>query len=163
MPKSTAVATAAAAVKPRTRQSIPMGRNTVLVVVESWATSSRLRQSATARRRSAPGCHLGRWSPRQAIDFLVERVGHERANAEGEVRRTTIDAPLYQVAYLVGGLQLRVLAHELVGSKKVTLAEFHDRVLRGGHRPIELVRARLSGRGATAEMRPTWRFDGAPR
>jgi uncharacterized protein (DUF885 family) len=107
--------------------------------------------------------HLGRWSPQQAIDFLVERVGHERANAEGEVRRTTIDAPLYQVAYMVGGLQLRALARELVDSKKMTLTEFHDRVLRGGHMPIELVRARLSGQAVTPEMRPTWRFYDAAR
>jgi uncharacterized protein (DUF885 family) len=107
--------------------------------------------------------HLGRWSPQQAIDFLVERVGHERANAEGEVRRTTIDAPLYQVAYMVGGLQLRALARELVDSKKMTLAEFHDRVLRGGHMPIELVRARLGGQAVTPGMQSTWRFYDAAR
>ncbi|HXT71258.1 MAG TPA: hypothetical protein VN700_15980 [Vicinamibacterales bacterium] len=33
--------------------------------------------------------HVGRWTPRQAVDFLVDRVGHERANAEGEVRKTS--------------------------------------------------------------------------
>ena len=60
--------------------------------------------------------HLGRWTPQQAVDFLVDRVGHERANAEGEVRRTTIDAPLYQVAYMIGGLQFRALYRELVES-----------------------------------------------
>ncbi|MFX8937956.1 DUF885 family protein, partial [Acinetobacter baumannii] len=32
--------------------------------------------------------HLGNWTPQQCIDFLVDRVGHERANAEGEVRRS---------------------------------------------------------------------------
>ncbi len=31
--------------------------------------------------------HMGIWTPQQCIDFLVDRVGHERANAEGEVRR----------------------------------------------------------------------------
>ena len=31
--------------------------------------------------------HLGKWTPQECIDFLVDRVGHERANAEGEVRR----------------------------------------------------------------------------
>jgi hypothetical protein len=102
--------------------------------------------------------HLGRWSPQQAVDFLVERVGHERANAEGEVRRTTTDAPLYQVAYMIGGLQLRALAHELVDSKKMTLTEFHDRILLGGHMPIELVRARLTGQALAPDMRTTWRF-----
>jgi hypothetical protein len=102
--------------------------------------------------------HLGRWTPQQCIDFLVDRVGHERANAEGEVRRTTIDPPLYQVAYMVGGLQLRSLARELVDSRKMSLQEFHDKVLLGGPMPIELVRARLGGQALTRDMRSTWRF-----
>ncbi len=32
--------------------------------------------------------HTHKWTPQQCIDFLVERVNHERANAEGEVRRS---------------------------------------------------------------------------
>jgi uncharacterized protein (DUF885 family) len=106
--------------------------------------------------------HLGRWTPQQCIDFLVDRVGHERTNAEGEVRRTTIDPPLYQVAYLIGGLQLRALAHELVDGKKMTLTEFHDRVLLGGPMPIELVRARLTGQPVTRDLKTTWRFYDTP-
>jgi hypothetical protein len=106
--------------------------------------------------------HLGRWTPQQCIDFLVDRVGHERANAEGEVRRTTIDPPLYQVAYMMGGLQLRALARELVDGKKMTLTEFHDRVLLGGPMPIELVRARLTGQPITKDLKTTWRFYDAP-
>jgi uncharacterized protein (DUF885 family) len=102
--------------------------------------------------------HLGRWTPQQCVDFLVDRVGHERANAEGEVRRTTIDPPLYQVAYMVGGLQLRSLARELVDGRKMSLREFHDKVLLGGPMPIELVRARLGGQPLTRDMRTTWRF-----
>ena len=105
---------------------------------------------------------MGRWTPQQCVDFLVDRVGHERANAEGEVRRTTIDPPLYQVAYMVGGLQLRALAHELVDAKKMSLQEFHDRVLLGGPMPIELVRARLTGQGLSRDMKTTWRFYGDP-
>ena len=97
--------------------------------------------------------HLGRWSPQQAVDFLVDRVGHERANAEGEVRRTTIDAPLYQVAYMIGGLQLRALYRELVESKRMTETAFHDAVLLGGYMPIELVRLRLSGQPLTRDYR----------
>ena len=103
--------------------------------------------------------HLGRWSPQQAVDFLVNDVGHERANAEGEVRRTTIDAPLYQAAYLLGGLQLRALYRELVESKKMTAAAFHDAVLLGGYMPVELVRARLTGQPLTRDFRTSWRFD----
>ena len=103
--------------------------------------------------------HLGRWSPQQAVDFLVDEVGHERANAEGEVRRTTIDAPLYQVAYMLGGLQFRALYRELVESRKMTASAFHDAILLGGYMPVELVRARLTGQPLTRDFRTTWRFD----
>ncbi len=60
--------------------------------------------------------HLGVWSPQECIDFLVDRVGHERDNATAEVRRSFQQAaPLYQAAYLLGGLQIRSLRKELVG------------------------------------------------
>ncbi len=65
--------------------------------------------------------HMGQWSPQEAIDFLVDRVGHERENATAEVRRSFDPAagygPLYQAAYLLGGLQLRGLRKELVDSR----------------------------------------------
>ena len=96
--------------------------------------------------------HLGKWSPQQAVDFLVDRVGHERANAEAEVRRTTIDAPLYQVAYMMGGLQFRALYKELVESGTMTATGFHDAILQGGYMPVELVRARLHGTTADARL-----------
>src|SRR5690606_38030270 len=86
---------------------------------------------------------LGKWTPQQCVDFLVEEVGHERANAEAEVRRTTLAAPLYQLAYKIGGLQFRALYKEAVESGKMTAKEFHDAVLQGGRMPIELVRARI--------------------
>jgi len=56
--------------------------------------------------------HLGKMTPDQAIQFLVDTVGFERANAEGEVRRSFSGAysPLYQVAYMIGGLELRAFA-----------------------------------------------------
>ena len=69
-----------------------------------------------------------RWSPQECIDFLVDRVGHERANAEAEVRRSFNGnyAPLYQVAYMMGGLQFRALHEELVSRAEMTNREFHD-------------------------------------
>jgi uncharacterized protein (DUF885 family) len=101
---------------------------------------------------------LGNWTPQQCVEFLVERVGHERANAEAEVRRSTIAPPLYQAAYLLGALQLRALYQELVGSGRMSAAQFHDAVLLGGPMPIELVRARLSGAPLDAGMQSSWRF-----
>ena len=101
---------------------------------------------------------LGNWTPQQCVDFLVERVGHERANAEAEVRRSTMAPPLYQAAYLLGALQLRALYKELVDSGRMSAAQFHDAVLLGGPMPIELVRARLSGAPLDAGMQSGWRF-----
>jgi hypothetical protein len=75
--------------------------------------------------------HMGQWSPQQCIDFLVDRVGHERDNATAEVRRSFDPAAgynaLYQAAYLLGGLQIRGLRKELVDSKQMTNMRFHAR------------------------------------
>jgi uncharacterized protein (DUF885 family) len=96
----------------------------------------------------------------ECIDFLVDRVGHERANAAAEVRRSfaTEDGPLYQCAYMVGALQFRALQRELVGSGKMTLQEFHDAVLRQGPMPVEMLRLALSGQPPAPGYRTNWRF-----
>lgn len=106
--------------------------------------------------------HLGNWTPQQAVDFLVDRVGHERANAEAEVRRTTIDAPLYQIAYMIGALQIRKLYEETVESGDMTARQFHDSIMLGGQMPVELVRARLIGQQLDRDFQSQWRFYGDP-
>lgn len=107
---------------------------------------------------------LGNWTPQQAVDFLVERVGHERANAEAEVRRTAIDAPLYQIAYMIGALQFEALHREAVLSGRMSERDFHDAIMRMGPMPVELVRARILDLPLTAETGASWRFyDGATR
>lgn len=105
--------------------------------------------------------HLGTMTPQEAIDLLVNRVGHERANATAEVRRSFNGSysPLYQAAYMIGGLQLRQLHRELVETGKLTDRQFHDAVLQGGNIPIELVRARLMTLPLTRSYLPKWRFD----
>ena len=104
--------------------------------------------------------HLGEMTPQEAIDLLVNRVGHERANAEAEVRRSFNGSysPLYQAAYMLGGLQLRSLHRELVGSGRMTNRQFHDTILQGGRIPIEMVRARLLGTPLTRDYRANWKF-----
>jgi uncharacterized protein (DUF885 family) len=104
--------------------------------------------------------HLGTMTPDEAVDFLVDKVGHERANAEGEVRRSFAGdySPLYQAAYMLGGLQFRALHRELVESGRMTDRDFHDAVLQGGRMPVEMVRARLTGARLTRDYRPNWRF-----
>ncbi len=104
--------------------------------------------------------HLGKWTPQQCIDFLVDRVGHERANAEGEVRRSFKGdySPLYQVAYLTGGLQLMALKHELVDSGKMTYKQFHDAIIKENTMPIEMVRATLTNKKLDRDFVTKWRF-----
>lgn len=105
--------------------------------------------------------HLGNWTPEECIDFLVERVGHERASATGEVRRSFNGnySPLYQAGYLLGGMQLRSLHRELVGAGRLSEREFHDAVLATGPMPIEMVRALLMPEvPLTLAHRATWRF-----
>ncbi len=108
--------------------------------------------------------HLGEWTPQQSIDFLVDRVGHERANATAEVRRSFLGtySPLYQVAYMMGGLQFRALHEELVGSGRMTNQAFHDQILKGGGMPVEMVRAMLLGTALTPDYRSQWRYLGDP-
>jgi uncharacterized protein (DUF885 family) len=109
--------------------------------------------------------HLERMSPEQAVDFLVQRVGHERANAEAEVRRSFEGSysPLYQVAYMIGGMQFRALRQELVDAGRSSARDYHDAVLRGGRMPVELVRARLTDQPLRRDHHAAWRFAGDPR
>ena len=105
--------------------------------------------------------HMGTMTPAEAIDLLVNRVGHERANATAEVRRSFNGSypPLYQIAYMIGGLQFRALHRELVTSGRMSEREFHDAVLQGGAMPVELVRARLMGTRLEKMWKPSWRFE----
>lgn len=118
------------------------------------------RNHRAARILFSLGFHLGKVTPEQAIEMLVQRVGHERDNAAAEVRRSFAGdyPPLYQAGYLLGGLQLQALQRELVGGGKMSDREFHDAILRGGPMPIEMVRARLLGQAPPADFKPGWRF-----
>jgi len=104
--------------------------------------------------------HLEKMTPQECVDFLVDRVGHERENATAEVRRSfeANYSPLYQAAYMLGGLQIRSLHKEWVESGKMTNRAFHDRLLREGAIPIELMRATLAGEKLPREFQTGWRF-----
>jgi len=105
--------------------------------------------------------HLEKMNAQECIDFLVDRVGHERENAVGEVRRSfeTTYSPLYQAGYMLGALQLRALYRELVDSGKMTPRAFHDAVLQESSIPIEMVRASLTGQALSRDYKAQWRFD----
>jgi hypothetical protein len=104
--------------------------------------------------------HLGKMTPEQAIDLLVDMVNFERANAEAEVRRSFNGSysPLYQAAYMLGGLQMRALHGELVLSGKMTNREFHDAVMTAGPMPVTMLRAKLTGQPLPRSGLPAWRF-----
>lgn len=104
--------------------------------------------------------HSGEWNAQQCIDYLVDAVGHERWTAEGEVRRSFNGdySPLYQAAYLIGGLQFRALHAELVASGRMSERTFHDGVLQGGNMPLDFVRARLVGERPQRDPKSAWKF-----
>lgn len=118
------------------------------------------RSHRAARILFSLGFHLGEMTPDEAVELLVERVGHERENARAEVRRSFAGdyGPLYQIAYMIGGLQFRALHQEFVVSGKMTEREFHDAILMGGPMPVAAVRARLAGEVPAGGLRADWRF-----
>jgi uncharacterized protein (DUF885 family) len=104
--------------------------------------------------------HLGTMTPQQSIDFLVDRVGHERDNAAAEVRRSFTGnyGPLYQIAYMIGGLQFKSLKEELVEGGQMSEKEFHDRVMRENSIPVALVREILREEDPNKDFTGDWRF-----
>ena len=118
------------------------------------------RNHRAARILFSLGFHLGKITPEQAVKMLVERVGHEPDNARAEVRRSFNGEypPLYQAGYMIGALQLRALKQELVDGGRMTLLQFHDRILEGGMMPGEMIRARLKGESIARDFTPSWRF-----
>jgi Bacterial protein of unknown function (DUF885) len=104
--------------------------------------------------------HLGKMTPEQMIQFLIERVGHEKLGATSEVRRYISGnySALYQCGYLLGGIQLNALQKELVRPGKLTEKQFHDRVLTEGPIPIELIRAAMLDQKLPRDAKPQWRF-----
>ena len=104
--------------------------------------------------------HLGNWTPEECVDLLVNKVGHERENALAEVRRSFSGdyGPLYQMAYMTGGLQFYALHRDLVGSKKMTDKQFHDAILKEGSIPVEMVRAILTKQKLAPDHRASWKY-----
>jgi hypothetical protein len=109
--------------------------------------------------------HLDQMKPDSMVDFLVDRVGHEKFGATSEVRRFIKGdySPLYQCGYMLGGLQLIALHKELVISGRMSEKTFHDSLLQLGPIPIELARASLLKQPLSADFKTQWKFDAAPK
>ena len=106
--------------------------------------------------------HMGEWTPAQCIEFLTSGVGHEPENARAEVLRSFNGSypPLYQCAYLVGAVQLRMLAKEVVESGKLSAKDFHDTIIQTGGMPFSLIRLLVNGEELSPDMKLDWKFYG---
>ena len=148
-------------------------RNFTSEIGQKWATNgaeNRIgmlfwRMHRCARIIFSIKFHLGQMTPRACIDLLVNRVGHERATAEGEVRRSFAGdyPPLYQAGYLLGAFQIRALRRELVCDPHGPMwkeKSFHDAVMRENNVPIEILRARFRGEKLRVDRKATWKFQG---
>ncbi len=104
--------------------------------------------------------HLGRMKPAEMVEFLVNRVGHEKLGATSEVRRFIAAQPLYQAGYLLGGLQLKALHDELVRSGKMSEQQFNDAVLMENTMPIEMLRTDMLKLPLARDTQSSWKFAG---
>jgi len=104
--------------------------------------------------------HLENMTPQECVDLLVNKVGHEVANAEAEVRRSFEGGygPLYQIAYMVGALEFYALRDEVVNSGKMTEKEYHDLVMSQNAMPVEILRAKVTGNPLKKDHKASWRF-----
>ncbi|WP_192347264.1 DUF885 family protein [Algoriphagus sp. Y33] len=104
--------------------------------------------------------HLEKMTPQECIDLLVDKVGHERANAEAEVRRSFEGSygPLYQIAYMIGALEFYKMRNEVVNSGKMTEKEFHDLIMSQNAMPVEILRAKVTGQALKKDHKASWRF-----
>ncbi len=120
------------------------------------------RMHRAARIIISLGFHLEQMTPEEMIDYLVDRVGHERDNATAEVRRYVGPdySPLYQCAYMIGGIQLYALHRELVEDGPLTERELHDAILRQNSIPIEMIRAALRDEPPEHDHASRWFFAG---
>lgn len=118
------------------------------------------RMHRCARIEFSLSYHLGLMSAEACVDMLVDRVGHERANAEGEVRRSFRGdyPPLYQAAYMLGGLQMMAMRRDVIGSGKMTDKQFHDAVMHENQMPLAVLRSLLLGDEFEGEFDANWRF-----
>ena len=104
--------------------------------------------------------HLEKMTPQECIELLVNKVGHERDNATAEVRRSFDGSygPLYQIAYLIGGLQQYAMHKELVDSGKMTNRQYNDSLLKENRIPIEMLRAEITNQKLARDFVTNWRF-----
>jgi uncharacterized protein (DUF885 family) len=116
------------------------GNNPKLKLAQLQAALSRLCRYLVGLRMHTQGM-----SYEQGTEFFMREGYMERANAEREARRGTLD-PTYLV-YTLGKmeiLKLREAYRERAGAS-FRLGEFHDRLLNYGSPPVKILRMALLG------------------
>jgi uncharacterized protein (DUF885 family) len=86
------------------------------------------------------GLHTGSMTMEQAVDLLVNEAKLARPQAEAEVRRYTM-SPTQPMTYAMGKHAILELRKEY---SKLSLREFHDKLLSHGTIPLALVRRAMS-------------------
>lgn len=87
--------------------------------------------------------HTGKMTVEEAVDFLVERAGLERDDAQVEVNRYTL-SPTQPQCYLMGKLQiLEIVADFKKTYPNASLRQMHDAILHSGSLPPRLMRQSL--------------------
>ena len=116
--------------------------------------------TAVLTAKYAPGKYFVHGFLISILNSIWVTLAHERDNAAAEVRRSFSGdyGPLYQIAYMMGGLQFYSLHHDLVDSKKMTNKQFHDAILHEGPIPVEMVRAILTNQKLNRDQQPSWRY-----
>ncbi len=86
------------------------------------------------------GIHYKHWTREQAIQYMMDNTGMAETDVTAEIERYFVD-PGQALAYKVGMLkilELREKAKSELG-EQFSLSQFHDRVLRNGALPLELL------------------------
>ena len=90
------------------------------------------------------GIHHHRWPREQAIRWMIEHVGEQPAAAQREIDRYCV-YPGQACSFMVGATQIRAVRESLRQrqGERFDVRDFHDRVLRSGPVPMDVLRAML--------------------
>ena len=119
------------------------GNNPKLKLAQLQAALSRLCRYLVGLRMHTQGL-----SYEGGVEFFMREGYMERANAEREARRGTLD-PTYLI-YTLGKMEILKLREEYRASAGASfqLGEFHDRLLSYGSPPVRILRMALLGDGS---------------
>lgn len=112
---------------------------------DALLTQLRMRLWRTARVIVDPSLHTGRMTDQEAVDFLVDEVGLEPADARAEVNRYTT-WPTQAPSYVVGWVEIERIRAEIEAVRGADFdeREFHERLLTVGSLPLALVRRSMA-------------------